>query len=233
MSQDIFVALAAPFPPDRVSWRVGSTMTDKKRGMALAYIDARDVMDRLDAVVGPANWRRMHPHANGRTLCLLEIKVGGEWVGKEDGAGDTDVEAEKGALSDAFKRAAVNWGIGRYLYDLPSPWVEIEPAGKSYRIVKEEHDKLKALLANDAKTHVSAASLALSIAPPDEALFTDPPPNVDALLHAIGLQENGADLHAWGVENKPAIDRLPEATANRVRAAYHARRNLLAGKVAA
>ncbi|MFG1284428.1 Rad52/Rad22 family DNA repair protein [Xanthobacter autotrophicus] len=228
---DIFTALAAPFPPDRVSWRVGSTTADKKRGMALSYIDARDVMDRLDSVVGPASWRRSHPHANGRTLCLLEIKIGGEWVGKEDGAGDTDVEAEKGALSDAFKRAAVNWGIGRYLYDLPSPWVEIEQAGKSYRIAEKEREGLLALLQRDAKTHVSAAASAPR--PKEAAAPTEPLPNVDALLHAISLQESGADLHAWGIENKAAIDRLPVDTADRVRAAYQARRGALAGRAAA
>jgi hypothetical protein len=50
MSTPDIRALFAPFPPGRVSWRVGSTTQDKKRGMALAYIDARDVMDRLDAV---------------------------------------------------------------------------------------------------------------------------------------------------------------------------------------
>lgn len=66
----------------------------------------------------------------------------------------------------------------------------------------------------------------------EEDPFSDPPPNVDALLHAIGLQETAADLHAWGVENKPAIDRLPTATADKVRAAYHARRGEL-GKAAA
>lgn len=230
MSNDLFVALAAPFPADRVSWRVGSTMADKKKGMALAYIDARDVMDRLDSVVGPANWRRVHPHANGRTLCSLEIKINGEWVAKEDGAGDTDVEAEKGALSDAFKRAAVNWGIGRYLYDLPSPWVEIEQAGKSYRIAEKEHEKLQALLKRDARGFVPAAASAPKAQ--EEDPFADPPPNVNALLHAIGLQETAADLHAWGVENKPAIDRLPTATADKVRAAYHARRGEL-GKAAA
>lgn len=138
--------LRAPFPADRVSWRVGSTNGDKTRGLALAYIDARDVQDRLDQVCGAENWQNSFPHANGKTVCRISIRINGEWIGKEDGAGDTDVEAEKGALSDAFKRAAVKWGIGRYLYDLDSPWVELEPAGRSFRIKESEHAKLRALL---------------------------------------------------------------------------------------
>jgi hypothetical protein len=151
MSGDMFSMLAAPFPPERVSWRVGSTTADKKKGMALAYIDARDVMDRLDVVCGPGGWQCRYPHANGKTVCEIGIYVtlpgdGAEWIWKADGAGDTDVEAEKGALSDAFKRAAVRWGIGRYLYDLASPWVELEPMGRSFKIKDSEIPKLRKVL---------------------------------------------------------------------------------------
>ena len=118
--------LKKPFPPDCISWRVGSTTKDKSKGMALAYIDARDVMQRLDDVCGPENWQCDYPHAAQKTVCRIGIRVGDEWVWKANGAGDSDIEAEKGALSDAFKRAAVLWGIGQYLYDLESPWVALD-----------------------------------------------------------------------------------------------------------
>lgn len=142
-----FDALKAPFPPGRISWRVGSTNQAKTKGMALAYIDARDVMERLDQAIGAANWQCRYPHAGQKTVCEIGIYVGdGNWVWKADGAGDTDFEADKGALSDAFKRAAVRWGIGRYLYDLSAPWVEIEPMGKSFRIKDDQMGKLQKLL---------------------------------------------------------------------------------------
>jgi hypothetical protein len=118
MSTNILERLAAPIDPTRVSWRVGATTGDKTKGLALAYIDARDVMQRLDEVCGADGWQNDYPHANGKTVCRIGIKIGNEWIWKANGAGDTDVEAEKGALSDAFKRAAVMWGIGRYLYDV-------------------------------------------------------------------------------------------------------------------
>lgn len=163
---DMFEALKAPFPPERIHWRVGSTNKDKTRGLALAYLDARDVMERLDTVCGPANWQCRYPHANGKTVCEIGINVraanAGDvkfvivgaalpepepvWVWKADGAGDTEFEAEKGALSDAFKRAAVRWGIGRYLYDIDAAWVEIRPAGKSYAITESELPRLQAFL---------------------------------------------------------------------------------------
>lgn len=138
--------LEKPFPVEKISWRLGATKKDKTQGIALAYIDARDVIERLDEVCGKGNWQNKHPHANGKTSCSIGIKISDEWVWKENGAGDSQVEAEKGAFSDSFKRAAVLWGIGKYLYDLGNTWVNIEPAGRSYKIKKSEQKKLDASL---------------------------------------------------------------------------------------
>lgn len=138
--------LMKPFPATEIEWRVGSTNSDKTQGMALAYLTARHVMDRLDEVCGPAGWQDRYEFHGARTVCYLSLKIGDEWITKADGAGDSDVEAEKGAISDALKRAAVKWGIGRYLYTLASPWVAIEQAGKSYRIKKSEFAKLERLM---------------------------------------------------------------------------------------
>lgn len=140
-----FDKLSAPFDPTVVLWRVGSMTKDKKKAMALAYMDARVVMDRLDDVCGPAGWQCRYSHANGKTVCDIAVKCGDEWVWKADGAGDSDIEAEKGALSDAFKRAAVRWGIGRYLYEISSPWVEVDEWKK---IKDHEYTKLENILIN-------------------------------------------------------------------------------------
>jgi hypothetical protein len=147
-AQALFDALSAPFMPESVDWRVGSTNQDKSKGMALAYVDARTVMDRLDTVCGPDGWQcRYSPGVNGSIICDLGIcyPPKGEWIWKADGAGATDFEGEKGALSDAFKRSAVRFGIGRYLYEMKAPWVAIEPMGKSFRIPDAERKKLDAL----------------------------------------------------------------------------------------
>lgn len=121
-----FGDLSREFPREAVHWRAQSLTRNGDKAMALAYIDARDVMNRLDEAVGPENWQDEYTSANGRTICRIGIKIGDAWVWKSDGAGDTDVEKEKGGISDAFKRAAVKWGIGRYLYSLPTPWVACE-----------------------------------------------------------------------------------------------------------
>ena len=132
---DIFEQLKAPFPPESVHWRVGATNAKKlgvkpweaTKGIALAYIDARDVMERLDSVVGAGNWQCRYPLASGSLLiCEIGIRVDGEWIWKANGAGETDVEADKGKCSDAFKRAAVLWGIGQYLYAPPNVWCDLD-----------------------------------------------------------------------------------------------------------
>lgn len=120
---DTWNRLAAEFPRDQISWRAQSLTKDGSKAMALAYVTARDVMERLDEAVGPGNWSNRFDSHGDTTICYLSIKVGDEWITKADGAGNTDVEAEKGRLSDALKRSAVLWGVARYLYEMPSPWV--------------------------------------------------------------------------------------------------------------
>jgi hypothetical protein len=147
--------LAKPFPASSISWRVGSTNGDKTKGMALAYIDARDVMERLDDVCGHGGWQVIYTNAgNGKTCCQIGIKIDGEWVWKSNGAGETDFEADKGAFSDSFKRAGVLWGIGRYLYALELPWVAIEQRGKSYVIQKSEQEKLDAIIEHTVRVYI-------------------------------------------------------------------------------
>jgi hypothetical protein len=127
---DIQAELAAEFPRDAVHWRVQGSPYERNgewSAMALAYIDARDVMDRLDEVCHASGWQSEFTETpSGRVLCRLGLNIQGEWIWKTDGAGGTQVEADKGGVSDALKRAAVQWGIGRYLYRLPAPWVPCE-----------------------------------------------------------------------------------------------------------
>ena len=152
----MFNELSAPFPPDAIHWRAQTVTKDGTKALALAYIDARDVMDRLDAVAGPANWRDSYVETpKGRTICTLEIRVDGEWIAKSDGAGDTDIEGEKGSISDALKRAAVKWGIGRYLYALGNVWAPC----KSYEYDDRGKKKFKWTAWADGADQAFAAAL--------------------------------------------------------------------------
>lgn len=195
MSDDLFARLAAPFRPEQVSWRVGAMNRDKTKAMALAYIDARDVMARFDEVCGPAGWERKHPHVDKTTTCEIGVWVEGRgWVVKADGAGDTAVEAEKGSLSDSFKRAAVNWGVGRYLYDLPSPWVELDDRKQ---IKPEEMRKLEGLLRGRAPPPPKADP----IRPEETGLYI-------AAKAAIDMCQDDAELDLWGKDNAVSMERM-------------------------
>lgn len=130
---DLMAKLAAPFSATLIHWRVGATSGDKTKGIALAYLNARDVMERLDEVCGPENWQTRYPFPG---CCEISIRINDQWITKANGAGQSDIEGEKGQYSDAFKRAAVLWGVGRYLYDLPNVWFPIESRGRSHVFTK-------------------------------------------------------------------------------------------------
>ncbi len=133
--QEIMKRLRAPFAPEEIEWRVGATTKDKTKGMALAFVTNRAIQNRLDEVFGCFGWKNEYREWRGNAqLCGISVKYEGEWITKWDGAGDTDWEAVKGGLSDAMKRAAYQWGIGRYLYNLEPVWVPIKQVGKSYVI---------------------------------------------------------------------------------------------------
>ncbi len=121
------------FPPDSIEWRIqrSGNKNGQMWGMVLAYVTNRAIQDRLDDVCGPGGWRNEYTTApDGGILCGISIKVGEEWVTKWDGAENTDIEPVKGGLSNAMKRAAVQWGIGRYLYRLETTFVQGSDNGK-------------------------------------------------------------------------------------------------------
>lgn len=119
--------LKKPFAANEIEWRIGRCGDNNGQvwATALAYIQSRAVMDRLDAVCGPENWRNeFAPGPQGGVMCGISIRLNGEWVTKWDGAENTDIESVKGGISDSMKRAAVQWGIGRYLYQLDEGFLD-------------------------------------------------------------------------------------------------------------
>ena len=130
----IMKELKAPFKENELEFRVGATNKDKSMGLALAYVEARAIQNRLDEVVGFNNWKVTYREVNGGFICSMSLRIDSEWVSKEDGAQNTDYESVKGGISSAFKRVASSgWGIGRYLYDLKNNWFPIDQRGKGYR----------------------------------------------------------------------------------------------------
>ena len=138
----LLTKLRTPFLEEDIEWRI--QQTGVARGLpwavVLAYVTNRAIMDRLDEVVGPENWTNDFTQSpNGGVLCTLGIKVNdegelGDWVYKTDGADNTEIERVKGGLSNAMKRAGVQWGIGRYLYKLPRTFAKFGEEGAKAKI---------------------------------------------------------------------------------------------------
>lgn len=129
--------LRKPFPASKIRWRIGALMQNKTKARLLAYIDARDVMERLDEVLGIAGWEDYYEDTKAgketgvqcHLTLTLPVDTENKWanvVTKCDAAASTNIEDLKGSYSDAFKRAAVKFGIGRDLYDLKAPIVPVK-----------------------------------------------------------------------------------------------------------
>lgn len=97
-------------------WRVQTAKHGK--AIMVAYVDSRQVQDKLDECVGASNWRDEYRVIDDNLFCGVSIKIGDEWVTKWDVGTESQVEKEKGNSSDSFKRAAVKWQVARYIYSL-------------------------------------------------------------------------------------------------------------------
>lgn len=134
--QEIMKELSKPFEDNELEFKVMATNPDKTQGLAAAYVQARAIQIRLDSVLGLDRWKVEYKEITGGFLCRLSIKVGDEWISKEDGANKTDFESVKGGISSAFKRVASSgFGIGRYLYSARNSWFPINTKGKKYEFV--------------------------------------------------------------------------------------------------
>ena len=128
-------ALAEPFDPPEVRFK--PQVVSGNRAMAIAYVDARVIQDRLDEVLGVAGWQDEYEVLpDGGVVCRLRLHLGDQWVAKMDVGGPSEQPDEgdrrKAAFSDALKRAAVKFGIGRYLYRLPAQWVDYDPQKRQF-----------------------------------------------------------------------------------------------------
>jgi len=126
-------ALSAPFEPREIKFK--PQVVKNNKALAIAYIDVRLIEDRLDEVLGAENWQDDYDILpDGSVTCKLRVNLGGQWITKMDVGSPSEQpdggDRLKAAFSDALKRTAVKFGIGRYLYRLPAQWVDYDPAKK-------------------------------------------------------------------------------------------------------
>jgi len=131
--------LDEPFDSVDIEWRAQSCGKGNNGFWVsvLAYVTNRAIMKRLDDVCGKENWKNQFKDSGKAIECGISIKIDGEWVTKWDAAEETNIESVKGGRSGAMKRAAVQWGIGRYLYSLDSGWGKVSQSGKNSQKTKQ------------------------------------------------------------------------------------------------
>src|SRR6516162_4376395 len=134
--------LEVPFSPDQVRWRVTNTTNDKKRGQIVPYADSRAYTDRLNALFTPHGWTREYKVetmnnitrvkkgeaiVSGKVLVTCTVTIIG--LGSHSGTGEEWADDDNGMTSadaQAFKRACSCFGLGRYFYDIPAIWVDLD-----------------------------------------------------------------------------------------------------------
>lgn len=133
--KDILDALSAPFEAADIKWKPQAVKNG--RALAVAYLDARAIQDRLDEVFGVGGWQDEYQLvADGSVVCKLSVRIGDDWVSKMDVGSPSEQpdggDRLKAAFSDALKRAAVKLGVGRYLYRLGGVWADYDPVRKQF-----------------------------------------------------------------------------------------------------
>lgn len=145
--KEIVEKLKQPIP---YQWRVQSTNKDKTRAQCTAYIDARQVMDRLDEVC-EYGWSSSFEEVAGGVFCRITIfGPDRDFCSRADAGNRVEDKADdqmydqgyKATASDAFKRAAVQWGVGRFLYDIEKVWL---PCNQYRKVVDQQGNEVKDL----------------------------------------------------------------------------------------
>ncbi len=145
-NKEIHERLTAKF--ENLKWKVQSTYANDTWCICVPYIDARDVIDRLDEVMGFDKWQDSVVATAGTITCSISLLLDWEWVSKSDTG---DWKDDKASSSWAFKRAWAKRGIGRYIYDINPVFLKYQKNGKYWDPINDKWEKIK-----DLSKHINA-----------------------------------------------------------------------------
>lgn len=179
-----------PLRADEIEARVG-TVSEKGCSLLL-YQDARAAMTLLDETVTPTGWENAYELIDGQLFCRLSIWDDEKqaWITKSDVGVESNTEEVKGRASDAFKRAAVRWGIGRELYSAPLIWIGSDKC----TIVENGKDKY-------GRTRYTTR---------DSFTVKEIAYDGKKIIYLVIADKKGNVVFTWG--KKPAPDMLPTLT---------------------
>jgi hypothetical protein len=150
--QEILKELSKPFHPAHVTWKPGVFNRDKTKALALAYADLRAYQNRLDELCG-MNWSVSYTPWGDRIVCHLTINgVTRSSTGEPDSQSEKSEIAGTTAEAQAFKRACAMFGLGRYLYNLPSIWAEFDSERRQF--TEQGKARLSGIIIQHYRRHV-------------------------------------------------------------------------------
>jgi hypothetical protein len=132
----VLAALAEPFPASEVEFKPGATNREKTKALALAYVDSRPYIQRLNLVCPEWQDEYQVTMLADRVVVLCRLTLAGvtrtgdgECLLSTGEVGErTEANAVTSASAQAFKRACVKFGLGAYLYALPQVWCDYDHA---------------------------------------------------------------------------------------------------------
>lgn len=213
---EILRDLSKPFHPARITWRPGALTETKEKALALAYADLRAYQDRLDEVCG-LDWSVSYTPWGERIICHLTISGI-----TRSSTGEADSEAERSEIAgtateaQAFKRACAMFGLGRYLYNLPTLWVDYD--ADHGRFTDKAKARLNGVIAQhyqrfldgqQEETGLTTEALEVHV---DAAEPTAEPVSEAQTAAPHGVPANGAAPHGPNGHGNGRVSRRPKAT---------------------
>lgn len=204
---EILTELRKPFHPSDVTWKPGSVNKENTKALALAYGDLRAYQNRLDKVLG-LNWSVTYSPWGSKLVCHLTIAgVTRSSTGEADKQSEKSEIAGTSAEAQAFKRACAMFGLGRYLYEFPSVWVEYD--GKQF--TDRANAKLEGIVAQHYRrtmTGQEEVSELFKNEPEEKPTAAAVVPLSDALK--AQFQDLGKELYAeqWDQVNGHNVERI-------------------------
>lgn len=211
-----------------IPWKYKPQSVKYGKATMVSYVDARDVQDLFDEVLGPSNWKVEYSVINNQMFAYISIRVKHEdgtveWVTKSDGGTESNMEQEKGLISDCFKRAAVVWSAGRFLYrqgvvELPTKDYKgkEKPATKDGRILWT-NDEISEYIRSGMKNESKPASTKYG-KPTSEPKYNKTSYTEETIKRVTGLEKNGKKgkecikehLESYNEANKTEIKKIQE-----------------------
>jgi hypothetical protein len=206
--------LRRPFAGEAVKWKVQSTWPkgpDKQGAVLVAYMDARLVIERFNAVVG-SEWTAKYLPTSKADIMMCELTVFG--VPRIDVGEATNKGLSKDLISDALKRAAVHFGVGVSVYALPLVRWNLADAGAHLRKIGRD-DKTSLALTDQGHAALRAGYMSwLESKGKDFGPVLD---HGDAIDSGMDVVPEGAPEEP--VETPPAVpEPLTDDTATQLRA---------------